>query len=148
MITFDTNILIDAVDKAAGDRHPKTVRLLERALLRGRCFLTLQSLCEFFNVATRKVSMNPQAAAAHVEDWRAALAVEPAAPVDLAEAMRVTREHGLSFWDAMLWATARRAGARTLISEDFRDGRVIEGVRIVDPFVEGNAALIAAALAG
>jgi predicted nucleic acid-binding protein len=33
-----------------------------------------------------------------------------------------------------------------LVSEDFQDGRDIEGVRIANPFVPGNTAVIQAAL--
>ncbi len=65
--------------------------------------------------------------------------VEPSTTGDLADAMRAVREHRLAFWDAMLWATARRAGVRPLVSEDLQDGRVLEGV---DPFAAGNATLI------
>jgi predicted nucleic acid-binding protein len=60
--------------------------------------------------------------------------------------MRAVREYRLSFWDALLWATVRRAGIAVLVSEDFQDGRVIEGVRFVNPFVPENAGAIAAAL--
>ena len=148
MISFDTNILIYSVQETEEDRHQVAAELVERAIRRGRCVQTLQSLCEFFNVATRKVGMAPQAAARFIDRWQIAAAVEAASATDLADAMRAVREHGLQFWDAMLWATARRAGARTLITEDFQDGRVIEGVRIVDPFVAGNAPLIDRALAG
>jgi predicted nucleic acid-binding protein len=37
------------------------------------------------------------------------------------DAMRAMWEYGLAFWAAMLWATARRAGAKILIAEDFQD---------------------------
>lgn len=50
--------------------------------------------------------------------------------------MHVTANHKLAFWDAMLWATARDAGATILLSEDFQSNRLIEKVRIVNPFVE------------
>ena len=72
--------------------------------------------------------------------------VENATLPDLATAMRGVREHGLSFWDALLWATVRRTGVELLISEDFPDRRVIEGVRILNPFAARNAPLIAIAL--
>lgn len=142
MISFDTNILVYAADKDAGGRHRIAAELIERAMRRGDCVQTLQSFCEFFAVVTRKCGVAPATAAAFVESWRAVLLVEASVSADLDDAMRATREHGLAFWDAMLWATARRAGARTLVSEDFQDGRVIEGVRIIDPFAERNAALV------
>jgi predicted nucleic acid-binding protein len=81
-------------------------------------------------------------AAAFVEGWQAVIPIEAANTSDLVHAMRAVREHGLAFWDALLWATVRRAGVDLLITEDFQDGRTIEGVRIVNPFAERNAALI------
>jgi predicted nucleic acid-binding protein len=46
----------------------------------------------------------------------------------------------------MLWATVRRGRRSHLVSEDFQDGQVLEGVKIIDPFAGRNAALIARAL--
>jgi len=42
--------------------------------------------------------------------------------------------HRLSFWDALIVATATRCGATTLLTEDLNAGQVLEGVRIVNPF--------------
>lgn len=69
--------------------------------------------------------------------------LEASTPADLDQAMQAAREHRLSFWDAMLWATLRRIGVRVLISEDFQDGRILDGVRFVDPFAVRNANFIA-----
>jgi predicted nucleic acid-binding protein len=146
LISFDTNILVYAADRTAGERHRQAADLIERAIRQGNCLQTLQSLCEFFNVVTRKSGIEPSAAAAFVEGWRAVLPIEASTEADLADAMRAVSEHRLPFWDAMLWATARRAGVHLLVSEDFQDGRTIEGVRIVNPFAVQNAALIASRL--
>ena len=48
--------------------------------------------------------------------------------------------HGLPFWDALIWAVAERAGAASLVSEDFQPGRRLGRVNIVDPFDPANAA--------
>jgi len=47
----------------------------------------------------------------------------------------------------MLWATARRISVRVFISEDFQDGRILDGVRFVDPCAVRNANFIAQLLA-
>jgi predicted nucleic acid-binding protein len=60
--------------------------------------------------------------------------------------MNAVAEHSLSFWDAMIWATARRAGCRLLISEDGQDGRMLDGVTIVNPFAPLPSPLIEQAL--
>ena len=142
MISFDSNVLVYAADRNAGQRHGQAVALIERAIRAGNCIQTLQSLCEFYNVATRKIGVEPEAAAAFVDGWNAVIPVEPHVPADLTNAMRVVRKHLLSFWDAMLWATARRIGISTLFTEDLQDGQVLEGVRFVNPFAAHNDTLI------
>jgi predicted nucleic acid-binding protein len=139
VISFDSNILVYAADGAAGERHATAVDLLERSIRRGNCIQTLQSFCEFFNVITRKSGIETGAAAAFVDGWRSVMLVEAATPADLGEAMRAVGVYRIGFWDAMLWATARRAGVRILFSEDFHDGQTIEGLRILNPFAPHNA---------
>jgi hypothetical protein len=48
------------------------------------------------------------------------------------------RAHRLAFWDAMLWASARRAGVRHLLSEDLQDGFALQGVTFINPFNQEN----------
>jgi predicted nucleic acid-binding protein len=147
LISFDSNVLVYAADLAGGERHERAADLVERAMRRQNCTQTLQSFSEFFNVVTRKAGVDRAAAAELVGHWSAAMAVENATLQDLAHAMRAVGEHRLSFWDALLWATVRRAGVGLLISEDFQDGRTIEGVRVINPFAPGNTALIDRTLA-
>jgi predicted nucleic acid-binding protein len=139
MISFDTNILVYAADAGAGWRHGAAVDLLERSIRVGNCIQTLQSLGEFFSVVTRKSGIETGAAAAFVNGWQSVMLVEAATAADLGEAMRAVSAYRIGFWDAMLWATVRRAGVRILFSEDFQDGQIIEGVRILNPFAPHNA---------
>jgi predicted nucleic acid-binding protein len=146
VISFDTNLLIYAADRDGSLRHQQATALLERAMRSGNCLQTLQSFSEFYNVLTRKIRVTAERAEAFVAAWRSVFPVEAASITDLDHAMRAVREYQLSFWDALLWATVRRAGVAVLVSEDFQDGRVIEGVRFANPFVPENAGVIAAAL--
>jgi predicted nucleic acid-binding protein len=148
VISFDTNILVYAASEGAGERHTRAVELVERAIRSQRCVQTLQSLAEFYNATTRRVGIVPSRAAALVTGWQRVLPVAAAGYTDLEHAIRAVGEHRLAFWDALLWATARRAGVRVLVSEDFQDGRNIEGVRIANPFISGNQIVIDAALQG
>jgi predicted nucleic acid-binding protein len=65
---------------------------------------------------------------------------------DLVAAMRAVEDHRLSFWDAMLWATAKRAGCRLLFSEDLQDGRRLDDVLFINPFDLANRKLVDLAL--
>jgi hypothetical protein len=46
----------------------------------------------------------------------------------------------------MMWATAKRAGCRLLLSEDGDDGRMLGGVTLVNPFTSPYSSLLSQAL--
>ena len=140
--SLDSNILVYAVDRDADEiRRETSLALMERAAT-SDCVLTLQSLAEFFSATTRKRLLKPEEAGAFVGDWLEVFRVAPNAVVDLQEAMRALERFRMSFWDAMLWATARRAGCSAILSEDFQDGQVVQGVRFVNPFLADNNAYV------
>ncbi len=66
--------------------------------------------------------------------------------VCLTDAIDAVTVHSWSFWDAMIWATAKRAGCRLLLSEDGQSGRTLGGVTIINPFVTDISPLLAEAL--
>ena len=81
-----------------------------------------------------------------VQSFQRLFAVITADESDLNCAVHAVHRHRLSFWDAMLWATAKRAGCTMLFSQDFQDGRRLEGVLFVDPFAPENRKLVDLAL--
>jgi predicted nucleic acid-binding protein len=143
--TFDTNILVYAIDTQAGDRHKIALDLVRRAGGRD-CVITLQALAELFRALTGKHRIAPEKAAAIIQSWRDAMPVFAADEVCLTDAIDAVTAHSWSFWDAMIWATAKRAGCRLLLSEDGQDGRTLGGVTIVNPFATGPSPLLAEAL--
>ncbi|HWK46355.1 MAG TPA: PIN domain-containing protein [Stellaceae bacterium] len=143
--TFDTNVLVYALDSEAGERHRIAVDLVRRA--NGRdCIITLQALAELFRTLTSRKGMPAPQAAAHIQDWRDAMPIVAADEGCLADAMDAVAGHGWSFWDAMMWATAKRAGCRLLISEDGQDGRILGGVTVINPFAADPSPLLTEAL--
>jgi predicted nucleic acid-binding protein len=143
-VSLDANILVYALQ--AEERRHKTARDLVARAIVADCVQTLQSLAECFNALVPKRSFEPSRAMAEVERFKAAFPVEAAQPADLDRAMWATMHHRFAFWDAMLWATARRAGCRVLLSGDGHDGRDLEGVTFINPFNQANARLIDLAL--
>ena len=51
-------------------------------------------------------------------------------------AVTLARDHGLSFYDALIVATAQETGCDTLFTEDMQRGRRFGSVTIVNPFIE------------
>jgi predicted nucleic acid-binding protein len=50
------------------------------------------------------------------------------------DAVRGVQQPQLAYWDSLIWATAKLSGIPTVLSEDFSHGRLIEGVRSLNPF--------------
>ena len=113
-----------------------------RAMRAASSVLLLQTLAEFSNVAIRKARITVEDIRTTVDAWRAVLPVQAADNSDLSAALEAVRAHRLAFWDAMLWASARRAGVRHLLTEDMQDGFTLQGVTFIDPFKRENDQLI------
>jgi len=133
LITCDTNILFYAWDARAGERHKQAQAIVDALAVR-ESLITLQSLNEFYRAITRKSLLAAQDAKNAVDTMRSNFQIIPATEEDTVSAIDVHREHRISFWDALLWATARRAGCRVLLSEDMQDGRTLGGVTFRNPF--------------
>jgi predicted nucleic acid-binding protein len=51
------------------------------------------------------------------------------------EAVRGVERYQFSYWDALIWAQPNFNGVPNIVSEDFSHGRLIEGVRFLNPFI-------------
>lgn len=133
-ITLDTNILIYSIDRTEPQRHKKALQLMQQ-LLTEDCCLALQALCEFFYATTRKKVVPVEVARDQIADWQQLFPVIYAKPTTVNRALKAVSQHQLSFWDAMLWATAKESGVTLILTEDFQHGRTLEGVKFVNPFI-------------
>jgi predicted nucleic acid-binding protein len=131
--TLDANLLVYSVDLDAGERHRLALSVVDKAP-DADCWLTLQSLSEFYAVVTRKRLMPAADAAAQVNDWLSFFPLIAAS----ADAVRAALTHAVaghaSYWDALLIATAAEAGCTLILTEDLQDGSTLGGVEIHNPF--------------
>jgi predicted nucleic acid-binding protein len=142
IVTFDTNVLVYATASIRDAKVLRARELLTRALKGPESILILQTLAEFANVAIRKAGIPVKDIQKMIDAWRAVLPVQIANDEDLTAALDAVGAHRLPFWDAMLWASAQRAGVRYLLTEDLQDGLVLKNVTFVNPFEQNNTALI------
>lgn len=140
--TFDTNILVYTLPAPTNTKRNQARELLIRGARPQAGILLLQSLTEFSHVAARKFGLSINSIRRRVRDWRDAIPVHAAGGEDLMAALDLVRDHRIGFWDALLCATAERAGLQYLLSEDMQDGRRLGSLTIVNPFRPENAALI------
>jgi predicted nucleic acid-binding protein len=131
--TFDTNILFYSLD-ASDDAKHKLARNLIGLAGPHRALLLLQTLGELCSATSKKRPALFAEAQSFVVATANFLPVVPASLEDVMEASALQQQHRLQFWDAMLCATARRAGCTLLLSEDLQDGRTLDGLTIRNPF--------------
>jgi predicted nucleic acid-binding protein len=142
MVSFDTNVLVYATASTSDVKVIRARDLIARAMRAASSVLLLQTLAEFSNVALRKARIPVQDIRKTIDAWRAVLPIQAADDSDLFVALEAVRAHRLAFWDAMLWASARRAGVRHLLTEDLQDGFALQGVTFINPFKQENDQLI------
>jgi len=140
--TFDSNMLVYAVDADSGEKHETAKQLIWRARELD-CVLTIQALCEFYSVVVRKLMLDHEQAMIFVREWISLFRVVGVNERTMLRAMIVANEHQLSFWDSLLLNTAQGAGCTIVISEDMQHLRRILGMRIVNPFASDARAYLA-----
>jgi predicted nucleic acid-binding protein len=98
--------------------------------------ISAQVLQEFYANAIRKRSGGISVEAADVLLQQFIPRVKVAIDASLvAQAAQISQRHQLSYWDGAIVAAAMRSGAKELLTEDMNAGQVMEGVRIVNPFL-------------
>jgi predicted nucleic acid-binding protein len=141
-ITFDTNILVYTLQTPGNAKLDRAHDLVDRGTRHESLVLVLQSLTEFSYVTLRKLGMDVVSVQRHVDAFRRAAPVHAPLEADLVAALELVRRHRISFWDALMCATAERVGLSYLLTEDLQDGRRLGNLTIVNPFRPENSRLI------
>ena len=134
-VFLDTNILLYSISTNPAEIDKRDVA---RALIDdGDCALSVQVLNEFFYQATRPSRADRLAAEdaiALIARWRRF----PVQPNDLAlfdSTWEIHRRTKYSWWDSAIVAAARATGSEKLATEDLDHGRMIDSLRIENPFL-------------
>jgi len=131
----DTNILIYAHDRSAGEKHTRAREQIRALWRSGNGCLSIQVLQEFYVNVTQKVAkpLTPDAAAQIINDLSVWEIHRPGAE-DVLDAIRLQVRYQISFWDAMIVASATQLGCRTIWSEDLNSGQVYGTITVANPF--------------
>lgn len=129
---IDTNILVYA---RGVDGDPVRQRQAIQALQshHGTGALSVQVLAEFSSVLLHKgisIDVIHEDVMSLEKTWT--IVAPEHDTVSLA--LRAVKTHRMSFWDAMLWATARQHDLTTILSEDGPTGATVGGIVYVSPF--------------
>ena len=140
-VLIDTNVLVYAYDRSEPLKQKQALKALGELAELGRGAVTTQVLGEFFTVVTRKIPspLSAGETAAQIRSHLSLWTVIDRTGALVLDAALGVRDHRMSFWDAQIWAAARANRIPVVLSEDLSDGRVLDGVRFVNPFLPGFA---------
>ena len=132
---LDTNILLYTISREPAERAKKAVAI--ELLDRTDAGLSVQVLQEFYVQATRPTRgdrISHADASDLIEAWTR-FEVQPITLDVLMAALDIKQRHGLSYWDSAIVASALALGCRELYTEDMQHGLVINGLRLINPFL-------------
>ena len=147
MIAIDTNVLAYAAFANADARKAIAMQLVVAAAFVD-AIIPIQVLIEFANASLRRRQLPVAEVQRRITEWSTVFPVVTSVPEDVIAALVLVENRQLSYFDALIIATSRRAGATTLLTEDMQDGAEIDGLHILNPFAPANRAPVAALLAG
>ena len=138
-ILVDTNILLYAYDCGEQAKQPMALSVLDRLVAYDLGALTPQVLAEFFVNVTKKLRppLTIEEAQSRIQNYLLSWEILEITGAIVLEAIRGVHSYQMTYWDAQIWSSARLNQIPIVLSEDFGDGVIIEGVRFVNPFSTG-----------
>ena len=134
-VFVDSTTLLYTQDLRYPEKQKLSTAWLKSLLTSSRLTLSLQILNETYAVVRRKPEF------AH---WRSEVrpflldclgwTTPPLTGEALAQAWRLEDRYRISFWDALLLASANAADCDYFLSEDLNDGQAYGGVIVINPF--------------
>ena len=133
---LDTNVLVYAHDRSAGEKYRRALYLLEQVATQENAALSVQVLQEFFVTVTTKLPkpLPVHDAAAIVSDL-GTLPTHAPDVMDVLAAIDIHDRLQVSFWDAMILRSASVLRCSVVWSEDLAHERHYDDLEVRNPFI-------------
>jgi predicted nucleic acid-binding protein len=135
---IDTNVLIYAEASDEPLKQRAAIALLKSLFLDGQGVLSTQILQEYCNVALKKLKLSAQHVRAQLDLYEQFEIVQ-VTPAIIHAGLDLHQTRSISFFDAVVLASAHASGCEVIWTEDMNTAEVINGVRIANPFMDSVA---------
>ncbi|MBP7280424.1 MAG: PIN domain-containing protein [Leptospiraceae bacterium] len=130
----DTNILIYAHDKREPEKRKIASTLIESLWnSKDAPVISVQVLQEFFVNISR--SLKPDEVDDLLDIYKNWKVIDNSLPV-FEKAVLIFQKYKFSFWDSMILSSSISSESKLLYTEDLNHGQIIEGVKIINPFIK------------
>ena len=130
---IDTNVLVYADSTDEPRKQRIAIDLLRHLRFERLGVLSTQVLNEYIQVGLRKLGLPHAHIREQLHCYRQ-FDIAAVTPVTVDMALDLHQKHALSYWDALIVASAHIAGCSVLLTEDMGTGEILAGVKLVNPF--------------
>ena len=134
-IFLDSNILVYFVDEHDSKKQKIAEKLIKNSVEMKTGVLSTQSLQEFYSVVTRKSLCSKEQAKTIVEKFRNTLPITQISVSHILKAIDISIQTQFSFWDSLIVSAAHSSGCVIVYSEDMNHNQLVNGVKIINPFI-------------
>jgi len=130
---IDTNVPVYADSTDEPRKQRIAIDLLRHLRFERLGVLSTQVLNEYIQVGLRKLGLPHAHIREQLHCYRQ-FDIAAVTPVTVDMALDLHQKHALSYWDALIVASAHIAGCSVLLTEDMGTGEILAGVELVNPF--------------
>lgn len=134
-IFLDSNILVYFVDEHDSKKQKIAEKLIKNSVEMKTGVLSTQSLQEFYSVVTRKSLCSKEQAKTIVEKFKNTLPITQISVSHILKAIDISIQTQFSFWDSLIISAAHSSGCVIVYSEDMNHNQLVNGVKIINPFI-------------
>ena len=134
-IFLDSNILVYFVDEHDSKKQKIAEKLIKNSVEMKTGVLSTQSLQEFYSVVTRKSLCSKEQAKTIVEKFKNTLPITQISVLHILKAIDISIQTQFSFWDSLIVSAAHSSGCVIVYSEDMNHNQLVNGVKIINPFI-------------
>jgi len=145
-VAIDSNVLIYAEFEPDSEKGIRSTELILQAARDG--VIPAQVLGEFLRFVQRRLPASFEDAVRQALIYQSVFLTPPTTDAIINKASELARVHRMQLWDGVVCAASAQAGAKVLLTEDVQDGRIIDSLRLMNPFAAANAKSIDDLFAG
>ena len=130
---FDTNVFLYAFLNQGDAKKAVAAKLIAQAVRDGDGWISTQVIREFLNVMLKKSVRTMEEIRNTFSVFGRFKVVEDTLPLAY-RGLEIKEKYGTQYFDSIILASAEKGLCEVLYSEDFSDGQIYCGVKVVNPF--------------
>ena len=134
---IDTNIIVYSFDKASPKKHKKSLELVGEGLSSGKGIISHQVIQEFVSVISGKFAdmFDTERLVLYLDEVLFSLWKAHPDRDSYLTALQLKQELEISWWDALVVASALASDCKILYTEDLQHNQRIRTLQVVNPFL-------------